>query len=161
MQVETMDQESITRYITDTFEDVDVVVAGGDTLFFYGRLDPSRRTPFASIVTRDQENDRASNLDRPSVFRLNIGISKQTFQSFFGGQTPTPNTEGDADGRYDFAALDRLLPHPVYGRLNWVCVLNPSASTFQSLRPLVAEAYGLSVRRHKTTGRGLPAPPGS
>ncbi|MDQ6746628.1 MAG: hypothetical protein M3010_00775 [Candidatus Dormibacteraeota bacterium] len=36
--------------------------------------------------------------------------------------------------------------------MNWVCVLNPSASTFQSLRPLLSEAYGLSVRGH-TGGR--------
>ncbi len=31
--------------------------------------------------------------------------------------------------------VDRLLPHPVYGRMHWVCVLNPSAATFESLRP--------------------------
>jgi Family of unknown function (DUF6194) len=146
MQAEGMDQESITRYITDTFEDVDVVVAAGDSSFFYARLDPSSRMPFATIVTRDQESDRASNLDRPPVFRLNIAVSKQTFRSFFGAQTPPSGTGGGADGRYDFAALDRLLPHPLYGRMNWVCVLNPSASTFQSLRPLLGEAYGLSVR---------------
>jgi hypothetical protein len=62
-----MDPESISRYITDTFEDVDVVVAGADTLFFYDRLDPSRRTPFTTIVAGDQEDDRTSNLDRPSL----------------------------------------------------------------------------------------------
>jgi hypothetical protein len=148
MQAESMDQESITRYITDTFEGVDVVVTAGETSFFHDSLDPSRRIPFATIVTRDQGHDRASNLDRPSVFRLNIGISKQTFHSFFGAQTPTSNDGGGSDGGYDFAVLDRLLPHPVYGRMNWVCVLNPSAATFQSLRPLLAEAYGVSVRRH-------------
>src|ERR1700730_17058362 len=123
MQAESMDRESITRYITDTFERVDVVVAAGDTFFFCDRLDPSRRVPFATIVTRDQEHDRASDLDRPSIFRLDIGISKQTFRSFFGTATPSADGGGGSGGRYDFAALDRLLPHPVYGRMNWVCVL--------------------------------------
>jgi Family of unknown function (DUF6194) len=150
MQAESMDRESITRYITETFEGVDVVVVAGDTFFFHDRLDPSRRVPFATIVTRDQEHDRASNLDRPSVFRLNIGISKQTFRSFFGAESSSADGGGGAGGRYDFAALDRLLPHPVFGGMNWVCVLNPSASTFQSLRPLLAEAYGLSVRRYNS-----------
>jgi hypothetical protein len=139
-----MDEAAITRYITDTFDGVDVVVASGDSFFFY---DPDRKFPFATLVTSDMY-DQFSNLDRPSVFRLNIGISKQTYQSLFGSQKPPSGTDDAVESSYDFTALDRLMPHPVYGRMYWVCVLNPSAATFQAVRPLLAEAYDLSVRKH-------------
>ena len=87
-------------------------------------------------------------LIHPSVFRLNIGISKQTFQSLFGLPTSSSGT-GDAAGvGQDFTALDRVMPHPVYGRMYWVCVLNPSEATFATVRPLLAEAYERAVRKH-------------
>lgn len=142
-----MDQASITQFITDTFDDVDVVVASkesgapeaawGDTFFFFGtdRKDPF---PFATIVTRDYADfDCASHLNRPGVFRLNIGIGKETYRSLFG----------ESNDARDFTALDRLMPHPVYGKMHWVCVLNPSAATFEAVRPLLAEAYDRAARR--------------
>ncbi len=93
-----MNETEITRYIADTFAGVDVVVASkesgapeiawGDTFFSYDpdrNLPPQRRFPFATIVTKDYgEFDNASNLNRPGVFRLNIGVSKETFQRLFG-----------------------------------------------------------------------------
>ena len=145
-----MDEDSIRRYVAETFRGVDVDVASqesgapeiawGDTFFIYDpdrNLEGAARFPFATIVTKDYgEFDRASNLDRPSVFRLNIGVGKKTYASLF------PD-----DSKHDFTALDRLLPHPVYGKNHWVCVLNPSDSTFRSLRPLLAEAYSIAVGR--------------
>lgn len=44
-----------------------------------------------------------------------------------------------------FTAVDRLLPHPVYGWMSWVCVLSPSPATFQTVVPLLAEAYDLAA----------------
>jgi hypothetical protein len=42
------------------------------------------------------------------------------------------------------------MPHPVYGRMYWVCVLNPSEETFETkVRRLLAEAYDLAVSRYK------------
>ncbi len=53
------------------------------------------------------------------------------------------------------AALDQLLPRPVYARQRWVCVLNPSDATFEKVKPLLAEAYGLAVNRNaKRASRG-------
>jgi hypothetical protein len=49
---------------------------------------------------------------------------------------------------YDFAALDRLMPHPAYARQSWVCVLNPSTETFEAVKPLLAEAYSRVATRH-------------
>ena len=157
-----MDEASITRYIADTFAGVDVVVASretgapevawGDTFFSYDpdrNLDPKRGFPFATIVTKDYGDfDCASNLNRPGVFRLNIGVSKDTYRSLFGPQPPPLGASGVVDTGHDFTALDQIMPHPVYAPQSWVCVLNPSEATFQAVRPLLAEAYELVVRRY-------------
>ncbi len=145
-----MEQDAIRRYFAETFDGVDVEVASkeggapeiawGDTFFIYDpdrNLEAQLRFPFATIVTTDNGNfDNASNLDRPDVFRLNIGVSKETFATLFPDEA-----------EHDFAELDRLLPHPVYGKNHFVCVLNPSDSTFQTLHPLLAEAYDIAVQR--------------
>ncbi len=138
-----MNETSITQYITDTFHGADLVVASGDTFFFYypdRTLPPDYRFPFVTLVTSDI-NDQFSDLNRPSVFRLNIGVSKKTYRSLFGAG-------GGDDSAYDFTALDQLMPHPVYGRMYWVCVLNPSDATFQEVvRPLLVEAFDMTVGR--------------
>src|SRR5262245_50489823 len=122
-----MDEAAIAKYITDTFDGVDVVVASreagspeiawGDSFFSYdpGRqLPPAKRFPFATIVTKDYgEFDCASMLDRPGVFRLNIGLSKETYRSLFGPQPPSPPAGGAVAPGHDFTALDRMMPHPV------------------------------------------------
>src|SRR5262245_56615516 len=103
-----MDEAAITRHITVTFPGVDTVIGSGGTFFF----DPRGGTPkdhrflFATLVTSD-EYDQLSDLNRPGVFRLNVGVSKQTFQSLFPA----------ADSAHDFTALDRVMPHPVYGKM--------------------------------------------
>ncbi|MGI8550682.1 MAG: DUF6194 family protein [Dehalococcoidia bacterium] len=152
-----MDQRSISQYVTDTFAGVDVVtptdgIASGDTFFTYGpdrTLDQKRWLPFATIVTKDYGDfDRASNLNRPGVFRLNIGVSKDTYRSLFGPQPSPSGAAGAVEADHDFTALDQLLPHPFYAPQAWVCVLNPSAETFQTVQQLLAEAYDLAVGRH-------------
>ena len=175
-----MNEAEITRYISDTFEGVDVVVASDASFFFYNpdsALPPDHRFPFVTLV-RSDAYDQFSNLNRPSVFRLNIGIGKQTFRSLFGSPKPPsgregrasdqrerdwPNPErpggpsrrdnaaesGDNAGDYDFATLDQVMPHPVYGRMYWVCVLNPSEETFATtVQPLLVEAYELAVTKY-------------
>ncbi|MBP3957362.1 hypothetical protein J8F10_19120 [Gemmata sp. G18] len=139
-----MDEAAITRHITETYPGVDTVVALGATFFFYNPEDGAPKDhmfPFATLVTGD-EHDQFSNLNRPGVFRLNVGASKQTFQSLF--QT----------NDHDFTALDTIMPHPVYGMMYWVCVLNPSAETFERVEPLLAEAYQTAVgKRAKREGQ--------
>jgi hypothetical protein len=53
-----MDESSISRYITDTFAGVDVVVASGGSSFFYDAdrtVPPDRRFPFATLLTPGAE----------------------------------------------------------------------------------------------------------
>ena len=132
-----MDETSITQYITDTFADVETADNFGYTFFFYGA---DHMLPFATLAVADYDYDRFSNLDRPGVFRLNVGVSKQTFTELFGAG------KVDVSG-YDFTVLDTIMPHPEYAPQSFICVLNPSAETFEKLRPLLAEAYDLAVRR--------------
>lgn len=152
-----MNESAIIQSITEIFSGVDVVrpetsggpeIAWGDTFFIHdpkSNLEPAQRFPFATIVTKDYEGfDCASNLNRPGVFRLNIGITRETFRSLFG-----ENNNTDAP---DFAALDKVMPHPAYGKMFWICVLNPSEATFKTLHPLLTEAYNLSVSRFAKRG---------
>jgi len=132
-----MNQPEIAQYITETFEDVHVATVGCNLFFFQ---DPQRKFPFATIVA-DDSYDTFSNLSRDSVFRLNLGIGKQTFQELIGPQRAE---------RYDFTKLDRIMPHPVYGNMYWICVLNPGRQTFERIVPLLNEAYEVSVARHGT-----------
>lgn len=122
-----MDQEAIIQYITDTFTGIEVLrptdgPGAGDTFVFYDpqhNLDPAHRQPFATIVTKDYGGfDDASHLNRPDVFRLNIGVSRDTFRALFG---PASSAESDQSTAYDFAALDRLMPHPVYAPQSFAC----------------------------------------
>jgi hypothetical protein len=49
---------------------------------------------------------------------------------------------------YDFTALDTIMPHPEYAAQYFVCILNPSDVTFETVRTLLAEAYALAARRN-------------
>ena len=39
---------------------------------------------------------------------------------------------------HDFSQRDRILPHPVYGWMCWIAVLNPSHETFEEVKPLLS-----------------------
>jgi hypothetical protein len=132
-----MNETSVADYITSTFPGVEVTTAFGYTFFFHGS---DHRLPFATLASSDNEHDRVSNLDRPGVFRLNIGVSKETFHSLFGVTAVDPSG-------YDFTLLDVIMPHPHYARQYFICLLSPSDATFDRVRALLAEAYDLAVRR--------------
>jgi len=50
---------------------------------------------------------------------------------------------------YDFTALDKILPHPVYAWVAWVCVLNPSGQAFEELKLFIQEAYEYAREKFK------------
>jgi Family of unknown function (DUF6194) len=138
-----MNESSVVEYITKTFPDVESTVSFGYNMFFYKS---DRKLPFATLISADTDFDRISNLNRPGVFRLNLGISKQMFQSLFG----TTNVDVD---NYDFTALDVIMPHPDYAQGHFICVLSPSEATFARIRPLLAEAYEIAVRRYNSQNK--------
>ena len=143
-----MNEDELAAYIKDTFADIQIASADGNSFFYCGPEGkvPERMFPFATLVTKDAY-DRVSNLDRPGVYRLNIGLRKATFQALFGSP-PAPAAGGVIDTGHDFTALDQLMPHPIYGHLGWVSVLNPGAAAFPTVRTLLAEAYETAVGDH-------------
>jgi uncharacterized protein DUF6194 len=124
------DPEAISRTIRETWPETDVVAALGAEFF---SLDPEKHWPnFATIVTTDEHDDGApSNLSRPGAFRLNIGVSRATFQRVVGSMAEP-----------DYSAFDRVLPHPVYAKQLWISILNPTDATFRNVvLPLLTEAH--------------------
>jgi hypothetical protein len=124
------DPEAIKRTILETWPETDVVEALGAAFF---SLDPEKHWPnFATIVTTDEHDEGApSNLSRPGVFRLNIGVGRETFQRLVGGMVEP-----------DYAAFGLILPHPVYAKQLWISILNPSDATFRDVvMPLLTEAH--------------------
>jgi uncharacterized protein DUF6194 len=123
------DPEAITRLILEQHPETVVVEALGATFF---SLDEKHWPNYATIVTTDEHDEGApSDLARPGAFRLNIGVGRATFERVAGSIDPP-----------DYAAYDRLLPHPVYAKQLWISILNPSDSTLRDVvLPLIAEAH--------------------
>jgi len=126
--------DDVHRYILATYPDTEVAAIEGGT--FYS-CDPANFPNYATVVTSDAFDD-ASNLSRPDAYRLNIGLSRDTFQRLVGDQVDP-----------DYTALDRLMPHPVYARQHYVSILNPSAGTFEDvIKPLLDEAHARTAAQY-------------
>lgn len=124
-----------------SLDGVNVVEAWGETSFFYNpghRL--ARGTYFATIKDRDGTGDKGSHLDRTGVWRLNLGVSVGTLTDLFGARPARPAKGQVIAGLWDFTELDTLTPHPVYGWMGWVAILNPSAGSWERCQPLIEDA---------------------
>lgn len=133
-----IDETFIKDYIYTTFEGVEDSDNFGYTFYFYK---DDHKLSFATVAHEDNDYDRVSNLDRPGIFRLNVGVSRQTFESLFGSNKVDVSS-------YDFTALDTIMPHPDYAPQSFICVLNPSESTFETLKSMLAEAYEIARQRY-------------
>ncbi len=143
------------EHISSTFAGIRVAEASGDTFFLYdpdGDLPPERQMPFATIVT-DDNYERVSELSRPGVYRLNIGLTKATYTAMFGAVPTKRDDQGVLETGFDYAERDRLMPHPVYASQHWVCVVSPGEATLDAVRPLLAEAYEFAARKHANHAR--------
>lgn len=131
--------------LKELFPQAEVSEVNG-TFFWFASGDERKMLPFLTLVTTD-EHDRASNLSRPGVCRLNLGLTPAEYQARFG-PLPKPRADwGVLDTGFDSTQLDILMPHPVYAPVGWVCILNPSPKSFGSLIALLQNAYRRAVRR--------------
>jgi hypothetical protein len=135
------DSAAITHAILERYPETVVAEALGATFF---SLNQRNWPNYATIVTTDEHDEGApSDLARPDAFRLNIGVGRETFERLVGSMESP-----------DYAAYDRILPHPVYAKQLWISILNPSDATFRDVcLPLIAEAHDrLSAvhARHRT-----------
>lgn len=109
----------------------------GYKFFFIG---DERMLPFATIADRDSEYDNKSNLDRDGVFRINIGVSKETFDNLVG-QMPVD--------RCDFTQLDVFLPHPDYAKQHFICILSPTGEQIHRTHSMLQEAHSIALARQQ------------
>jgi len=126
------DAASIVEYIRAAYPETDILESGGTWFFSF---DPERHFPnYATIVTNNDYDD-GSDLHRPGVFRLNLGLGRATFERLVGDRI-------DPQAPPDYTALDTVLPHPTYAAQLWISILNPSEATFRDIIvPLIAEAH--------------------
>ena len=114
----------------------------GYTFFFAG---DDHRLPFVSMSDSDNDYDSVSNLNREGVFRVNLGVSKATFDSLLGDS---------ASDSIDYTALNVFLPHPDYAKQHFVCILNPSGENAEVTKKLMVEAHAIAAARleRRTSG---------
>lgn len=150
-----MDVDAVLAALLARHDGVVAVETWGETALFYN---PGRALPrgvyFATVKRRDGANDRASRLDRPGVFRLSLGASRALFVARFGAPPARPPKGGAVVGPWDFTVLDECTPHPVYGWMSWVSILNPSAASFEALRPMAQAAHARAVAGFEKRLRG-------
>lgn len=141
-----MQVADIIERIVGDFEGVVPKSSWGETSMFYnpGKLLPNG-VYFCTLKEQNGENDKSSDLNREGTFRLSIGVSKATYEHLFGNRPKRPPKGGIIDTGHDFTALNELMPHPIYGWMSWVQVLNPSKSTFEGILPLIVEAHANAV----------------
>ncbi|WP_323095424.1 DUF6194 family protein [Intrasporangium sp. YIM S08009] len=133
-------------------------VAWGDHFAYYAPdgVVPATQ-PFATLVTKDYPDDVASRLDAPSRWRLNVHVGAHTFEELVGESPRAFGERSAAGAAFDFAAVDAVLPHPVYGSLGWVAVVTPGERTLALALGLVRDAHAdarrRATRRHGGAGR--------
>jgi hypothetical protein len=122
-------------------------LAWGDFFFYYapdGEV-PPKVQPYATIVTKDYPDDTRSELDPEGRWRVNVHVGAVVFEELTGG---SPRDFGARHtGSRDFAEADVFLPHPVYGALGWVAVVNPADRTMPKVLELLSTAHADTRRR--------------
>lgn len=105
-------------------------VAWGDAFFYYAPdgVMPERTQPYGTIVTKDYPDDESSRLTDPDRFRVNIHLGREQAALL---------TSRAADP----AAADVFFPHPLYGTMGWVSVVNPAERTSAAVASLLQEAH--------------------
>src|SRR5688572_12218730 len=112
-----MNQSEVEAFI-ESMDNVQREENYGYSFFFVGE---DHRLPFVTIANTDNDYDNISNLSREGVFRINIGVSKKTFDSLF-----------DDTSNIDYTVLNVFLPHPEYAKQHFICILNPSGANVET-----------------------------
>lgn len=145
-----MKAEEILNYCLENLEGTVLVESWGEKGIFYNPENKLKRGIYIlTIKEKDGDNDKGSALNRDGIYRVNLGIRKQTFLNMFTAVPKRPAKGCVVDMDYDFTQTDKIIPHPVYAWMSWICVLNPSCDTFEALKPLIDEAYEYAKEKYK------------
>jgi hypothetical protein len=141
-----MSPEEIVADVCDQFDGVVPKASFGETSLFYnpGQVLPNG-VHFCTIKEHDSANDKSSNLDREQVFRLAIGLARDSYQRLFGARPGRPAKGGVVETDDDFTALNVLMPHPIYAWMGWAQILSPTIDTYTEVFPLIRGAHGAAL----------------
>lgn len=103
-------------------------------------LRPDSLRCFRTLKNYEGESDKGWHFNRPGVYRLSFRRSAKIFASPFGARPMRPGKGGAVAGPWNFTALNVLMPHPVYGWMGWIAVLNPTTETFERMMPFLNRA---------------------
>ncbi|MGK9118097.1 DUF6194 family protein [Olivibacter jilunii] len=129
-----MSAEKIENYITSNLLNVQQSAHFGYTFFFYGS---DHVLPFVTIAHADNEYDNVSNLSREGIFRVNIGVSKVTFNNLFP----------DLKKEWDFTETNVFMSQPSYASQHFICVLNPVGDKLEETLRFIQEAHAIAKNR--------------
>lgn len=150
-----MNANDISDFVIANFPGLNIVNAWCEKSFFYNPDNLLKRgVYFLTLKEKDGDNDKASSLDRENIFRINFGISKKTFLQHFSTLPKRPAKGHSIAGPYDFQKLGTLTPHPVYGWMAWVSILNPSNRSFEMLEKLIKESYQIACDKYLVRVKG-------
>lgn len=143
-----MQATEVIDNISTHFDGLKPKSSWGETALFYN---PGNTLPngiyFATIKQQNGANDQASDLDRNGVYRLSFGVDRPHYQKLFGDRPARPAKGKIIQGDYDFTALSELMPHPIYGWMSWVQILNPTRALLEEIFPLIEGSYSNAVRK--------------
>jgi hypothetical protein len=128
-----MNQAEVEAFVSG-MQDVQREDNYGYVFFFVG---DDHLLSFVTVANAENEWDNVSNLNREGVFRVNIGISRETFDTLIG----------EPSEPLDYSVLNTFLPHPEYAKQNFICILNPSGENAERTKELIREAHVIATKR--------------
>ena len=135
-------EKTIETYILETYKHINPVNSWGEKSYFVNPEQKLKRgSYFATVKSKDSENDLASYLNRSGVFRLNIGLTTEKYEEIFGLRPSRPSKGGVVAGNYNFQALNILMPHPIYSWMGWIAINNPDRDNFAKCQAYLDIAY--------------------
>ena len=112
-------------------------ISWGDVFFYVapdGRVPAGQ--PFATVTTKSYPDEPDAGLDRPGSFRVNIAEGR-----------PRSSGVAGVDGEAGPGTPDKVLPHPTYGELGWVAVVDPGERTRVRVLALLQAAHAAALAR--------------
>lgn len=140
--------DDILNYCLKNLKGTILIETWGEKAVFYNPGNTLKKGVYVlTIKEKDGENDKASGLNRKNIFRVNLGLRKETFIKLFDEIPARPAAGKAVDMNYDFEKTDEILPHPVYAWMGWISILNPDKKTTDTLVPFINEAYSYAKEK--------------
>ena len=143
-----MEPDEIFHYCIKNLKGTILTKNWGERGVFYNPNNTLKKGVYIlTIKEKDGDNDKASNIDREGIYRINIGVRKETFKKLFKIIPERPKAGEIVNMDYDFTKTNVLLPHPVYAWMSWICILNPTEETFEKIKPYIQESYEYAIEK--------------